>query len=479
MVVKLNRFWFGLAVLWLFALTLRLWNLERFNTLVFDEIYFAKFGNNYLTHTPFFDAHPPLGKYMIALGIWLKGFNPWGFRWMNALVGSWIPLVLAGIADQITRRRSYALIAGGLATLDGLLLVESRYALLNVYLLLFGLLGHWFCLLAANQRGIWRWGWLTLSAIAFGACVAVKWNGLGFLLGLYLFWSTGWIVSRLFLEQQSSQMPLQFSPLQRLLQLSPVQLFVYLPAIALLVYSLIWIPHLQQNPTYDFWQVHQEILAYHQRVGSGKDVHPYCSRWYTWPFLLRPISYFYQTAVQLSEPIPITGPPLPNNAVRHVYSIYATGNPPLWWLSTTAILFIMGRWCWEQWNRFILRDHSLSLWRGKVAIASEQLWVPLYLSSNYAANFLPWAGVSRCTFLYHYMGAALFGGLALAWLVDQWLRTPQQTFQWMGLTILSVSVLGFVFLVPFLLRAAPISRSMATTYLVSHPGSRVSSLTRR
>ncbi|HEY9828621.1 MAG TPA: phospholipid carrier-dependent glycosyltransferase [Stenomitos sp.] len=118
-------FWIGLAGLWAIALSLRFWGLDRFNTLVFDEIYFAKFGHNYLTHTTFFDAHPPLGKYLIAVGIWLKGFNPWGYRWMNALIGSFIPVIVTGLAYQLSRRYSLALLAGLLAVGDGLLLIHT------------------------------------------------------------------------------------------------------------------------------------------------------------------------------------------------------------------------------------------------------------------------------------------------------------------------------------------------------------------
>jgi dolichyl-phosphate-mannose-protein mannosyltransferase len=87
-------FWIGLGLLTCFCLAIRFWGLDRFNTLVFDEVYFAKFGHNYVTSTPFFDAHPPLGKYLIGLGIWLKGFHPWGYRWVNALFGAAIPLVV-------------------------------------------------------------------------------------------------------------------------------------------------------------------------------------------------------------------------------------------------------------------------------------------------------------------------------------------------------------------------------------------------
>ena len=147
--------WFSLGMigLFLFSLTLRFWGISRFNTLVFDEVYHAKFANIFLNKTSFFDAHPPLGKYIIAIGIWIGNFLPFGkdivnnltgselstfsYRWMIALTGSFIPLVVAGIAYQLSYRRSYAFIAGLFAAVDGLLLVESRYALNNIYLVFF------------------------------------------------------------------------------------------------------------------------------------------------------------------------------------------------------------------------------------------------------------------------------------------------------------------------------------------------------
>ncbi|MCX7592344.1 MAG: phospholipid carrier-dependent glycosyltransferase, partial [Fischerella sp.] len=139
-------FWIGIAGIFLLSLVLRFWGLGRFNTLVFDEVYYAKFGNNYLTHTPFFDGHPPLGKLIIALGIWLSSHvpfgqdtvngltgslrPPWSYRWINALFGSFIPLIVTGIAYQLSYRRSFALLAGLFTACDGIFIVESRYALI-------------------------------------------------------------------------------------------------------------------------------------------------------------------------------------------------------------------------------------------------------------------------------------------------------------------------------------------------------------
>ena len=165
-------FWIGLVGIFLFSIVLRFWGLGRFNTFVFDEVYYAKFANNYLTNTKFFNAHPPLSQYIIAMGIWIGSHLPigqdtvnnltgsvrstWSYRWLNALTGSFIPLVVAAIAYQISLRRNYALIAALFAATDGLFLVESRYALNNIYLVIFGLLGQLFLLLGLKHHKIKR-----------------------------------------------------------------------------------------------------------------------------------------------------------------------------------------------------------------------------------------------------------------------------------------------------------------------------------
>lgn len=60
------------------------------------------------------------------------------------MTGSFIPLIIGAIAYQLTQRKTVFLITTFLASLDGLFLVESRYALNNIYLILFGLSGQLF-----------------------------------------------------------------------------------------------------------------------------------------------------------------------------------------------------------------------------------------------------------------------------------------------------------------------------------------------
>lgn len=48
-----NLYRIGLVSIFFVSLALRFWGLDRFNTLVFDEVYYAKFGHNYLNQIPF------------------------------------------------------------------------------------------------------------------------------------------------------------------------------------------------------------------------------------------------------------------------------------------------------------------------------------------------------------------------------------------------------------------------------------------
>ncbi|HEY9824229.1 MAG TPA: phospholipid carrier-dependent glycosyltransferase, partial [Stenomitos sp.] len=331
---------------------------------------------------------------------------------------------------------------------DGLLLVESRYALINVYLLAFGLLSQWLLLMSSQRKGLQRWAWLTLSGLSFGATVAVKWNGLGFLLGIYLFWAIAQ-VGRLGTKSQPASGSF---PLADLSRLSPLQLFVFLPLVGAVLYRLVWIPHLQQNPEFDFWQVHQQMYGYHQRVGNGPTVHPYCSAWFSWPPMLRPVSYFYQVAATSQEPVPMVGPPMAFDQARYVYSVYAIGNPFLWWFASIAFLMVFGlalaqgwRW-WQQ-----RRTRSASPQGSPLLLRGSDAYIPLYLTTSYAANLLPWLSISRCAFLYHYMPAYLFSSLGLAWLLHRWLRHPLSVYRRLGLMIFIVCMLSFLFWLPLYL----------------------------
>lgn len=468
----------GIVIIWLFGAILRFWRLGQFNTLVFDEVYYGVFANNYLTGTTFFNAHPPLCQYIIAIGIWIGSHLPWGqdqvnslagsvlstfsYRWINALTGSFVPVVTMAIAWQLTHRRNFTLIVGLCAAVDGLFLVESRYALSNIYLVIFGLLGQLYWLWALNDTNRPGWRKLTIAGIFLGASVAVKWNGLGFLLGIYLLWGLAWLI-KIIVEfrqkgtgnrQEAEELTktrlekyfFRISSLAtsrqiffgKITQLSLAQLISYLGIIPALTYSLIWIPHLQMNPQYGFWDIHQRIMFFHQQVG-GSEVHPYCSPWYSWIVMWRPIAYFYHTTRDTQEIVPAY-PPLPASAGKIIYDVHAMGNPILWWFSTIAIMLLTGVLLWELWQR----NNTKLVTIGQ----NGAVW---FMVANYAANLLPWMRVSRCTFIYHYMSASVFAWLALAWILEGWLTSKQLGYRFLGAIAIILIMVAFWFWLPIYL----------------------------
>ncbi len=438
---------------------------------------------------PFFDGHPPFGKLVIAFGIWvgkhvhwryevnsLTGalISPVAYRWMNAFTGSFIPLLVAGIAYQLSHRRSFSLIAGLFTALDGIFIVEARYALINQYIVICGLLGQFLLLLALNKKNTRRHIYLAVAGIAFGASIATKWNGLWYLLGAYSLWIVAWgfkilrsktsdnetfdeyedkLSNQAFGSQIASKYraKVQISPLQNLTQLNIFHIAIYLGIIPVIIYSVIWIPHLLLDTKYDFIEVHKQILGFHERMGGNNaSVHPYCAAWYKWPLMTRPMAYYYQTAQNFQDPLPVFGPPLPQGAGKVVYDVHAMGNPFLWWSGLAAIVFLCGMVVW----RFARKIMAPWVEQGLLVIPPQltiDTWIALYLVINYLVNLMPWVKVTRCLFIYHYMTGVVFAFMAIAWVVDQLLRSYIATLRAVGVTITFLIIGAFIFWLPIYL----------------------------
>jgi dolichyl-phosphate-mannose--protein O-mannosyl transferase len=210
---------------------------------MFDEVYYAREGWGLLTKgvewnfkddVPAYVVHPPLGKWIIALGEWAFGYYDadgnvratghlvttapeFGWRFSAAVAGVLSVLLTVRIARRMFGSTILGCAAGLLVALDGLHLVLSRSALLDVFLLLFVLATfgalvvdrdthrrRWLAALEAGAepgrpgRGgrlpfavpWWRLG----AAALFGCAVAVKWSALFFLPAfvlLILWWEVG------------------------------------------------------------------------------------------------------------------------------------------------------------------------------------------------------------------------------------------------------------------------------------------------
>ncbi len=128
---------------------LRLVQLNHPERIFFDETYYVNDARAMLQTgvEEGFAVHPPLGKWLIAAGISGIGDDAWGWRLPGVIAGSLVVLLTYLIAVRLVRRRGAAALAGLLVAVDGLLFVQSRTSMLDVFLGFFVALGAWLLLL--------------------------------------------------------------------------------------------------------------------------------------------------------------------------------------------------------------------------------------------------------------------------------------------------------------------------------------------
>jgi len=102
---------------------------------IFDEVYFARAGGEYLRGIAQYEwTHPPFTKLLIGLSMLLfggthgPGDTSWGWRFLNVVVGALECIVVYAFAKRLTGRTWLAALAGLLLTFEGFHYVESRIA---------------------------------------------------------------------------------------------------------------------------------------------------------------------------------------------------------------------------------------------------------------------------------------------------------------------------------------------------------------
>lgn len=135
---------------------MRLVQLDHPGRIFFDESYYVNDARWMLDHgvEEGFAVHPPVGKWLIAAGIKAFGDNPWGWRTPGVIAGALVVLLTYLIAVRLVSWRGAAALAGLLVAVDGLLFVQSRTAMLDVFLGFFVALGAWLLLVDFERSGL-------------------------------------------------------------------------------------------------------------------------------------------------------------------------------------------------------------------------------------------------------------------------------------------------------------------------------------
>jgi len=405
---------------------------------VFDEVYHAKTALQYLQGQPPTEwVHPPTAKLLIAVGVWMFGYSSWAWRLVPALAGIALAPVFFLLARRVLTGERAALLASFLLLCDGVYLIQSRVAMTNIFAVLFQVSSALFIVRAGRKQGVPVWDMLA-AGVFLGLALSTRWTSL---------WAAGFLgLTLLFLRGR------------RILDWRELGLVVLaFAAIPALLYTLSYIPWMRQGHSLREMVVMQHsIWRYHADLNA---THPYFSKWYTWPWLVRPTWYYY------------------NADGGWVRGMVAIGNPALWWVSVPVSLWalltslrgrrpklaLVGAGCIVVGVAALLGGGAgealgvLVMVAGACFLVAAGLWahdpVLLFSGAGFFALYLPW-GISPRTLNYsHYLFEAIpYACLTLGALLDRlWGSAELRGFARGGVVAYLALVLAlFILFFPFL-----------------------------
>ncbi|MFM8620656.1 MAG: dolichyl-phosphate-mannose--protein mannosyltransferase [Candidatus Nanopelagicaceae bacterium] len=297
---------FPSIVITFLAFMLRIFNLSTPKGLVFDEIYYVDGARDYLKYgvevkkgAPEFVVHPPVGKWLIAAGIKLFGNHEFGWRIAVAVAGTLTVYLTARIAQRIFHEHKWATLAALLMALDGLNLVMSRTALLDIFLTLF-------VLLAVNA---WLKGKYLNFSIYLGLAMGSKWSAIYF---VALFLILEFVINR---------------KLMRTIKVGVTSGAIYiLTWFGWFSSTLGWDRDAKSNPFASLIYYHKEMLGFHTGL---TEKHSYQANPWSWIVMGRPTSFLYES-------------PKGCGAKNCAQEVLAIGTPILWWLGAIALIVLIG-----------------------------------------------------------------------------------------------------------------------------------------
>lgn len=410
-----------------------------------------------LTDQPAFVVHPPLGKWFIGLGEKMFGFDTFGWRFAAAVFGTLTVLLVVRIGRRMTGSTVLGGLAGLLLALDGLHFVQSRVAMLDVFLV-FWVVAAFAALLvdrdhvrarlaALPDPAHGRLGlrpWRLVAGGCIGAALATKWSGV-FPVAVMVLLSLAWEAS----ARRTAGVP---RPRRRTVRRTAAGFglaFVMLPMVVYLAswtgwfanddgWSRSWADGRSVDAPYvpdalvgalpwdddlrSLWHYHWEMYHFHSGLEAS---HPYQSHPLSWPFLGRPVSYYY--------PPGVTEGRYGCEASSCSREVLAIGTPALWWAMVPVCLGLVARWASR-------RD-----WRAPALLAMTSVSILAWIPSDLK---------DRTMFLFYALPSVPFLCLGIA-LLAGWLVGPAGARRraWGSAAVgvyTSLVVLNFAYLYPVL-----------------------------
>jgi dolichyl-phosphate-mannose-protein mannosyltransferase len=412
------------------AALLRFYRLSDPEDEMFDEVYYANDACWYAFGPddpcdgkgPPTEVHPPLGKWLLAAGIRLFGYESFGWRVAAALAGAATVALLFLLARKVLGSTAGATVAAGLLAFDPLHFVQSRVAMLEIFVPLFGVAALLFAALDRDRGrdppSLWRRPWRAAAGLALGAAAASKWSGLLFLPAVLLL-TTLWDIG----ARRERGLVRALGGFLRHELTTVVLYLVVLPAA---LYAVTYAGHMNGDllaaPWSDgswfrnLWNHQSYMYDFHSNLEAS---HSYQSPAWSWTLLKRPVSYFFETT--------------DNGDYREVL---ATGSPLAWWGSLLALVYVAVALAWRR-----LRHGGEGV-----------------ILAGFAFTYLPWLVLPsgrEATFIFYLTPALPFMALALGYVAA---RLWPPVWGKAAVAVFSVGAVGLFFFYYPVLSNIPVPR---------------------
>ncbi len=456
---------------------MRFWALGRPHQLVFDETYYVKQGVSMLDYgvemrvpdsmkTPdaLFTAgtpnvfgtegdlvvHPPVGKWIIAVGEQLFGqTSSFGWRFSVCVLGTLSILMIGRAARRMFGSSMLGTIAAFLVAFEGHHFVQSRTGLLDLIVMFWALAA--FCALLIDRdrsrallarkvaelpdgrvvKGFgpslgWRpWRWV--AGVCLGLATGTKWSGLFFLAAfgvMTVLWDLG--------ARRAVGVRHFF---RAMVVRDGLVAAVVMVGTAFVTYAVSWTGWFRSSAGYDrqwaaahpkdtwvpdavrsLWQYHREIYNFHVHLN---DNHPYRTNPWSWIIQGRPTSFFYEGPKRGHDGCVVA---------QCSKAITSIGTVSVWWLGAAAVFVLIFYWAFR-------RD-----WRAGAILA------------GLVGGYLPWFFLEERTIYSFYTVAfepwVVFGvvfvlGLVLGRRTDSWRRRQAGLYVVGAYCLLNLAIFAF------------------------------------
>ncbi len=392
----------GLAAVVAFFAFLCVYRLNFPPQKIYDEMYQATTAEQFMGLNGFMEAsHPPLGETWSAFFLMFFGDFPWVWRLTSVLSGVGSLIVLFFAAEKLTRDSLTALFAAILFACDGVSLVMARIGMIHAPMLFLMLLSVLALLPYGVENRSSRVPSFFTSGILFGLALGTRWMAAGILgvLILLIFW-------RWRSEEEKSRAVLDFL------------IYFVLPALASYAASYTILLVMGKYQWFDVWRHQGHMLHYHVHLKEG---HPYASKWWGWPFLLRPLWFYLDRSREF------------------VRGIACMGNPAVFWLIPAALGFAF----WD--------------------LAKHKSKVAAFVLTGFFFQWLLYVFIERVTFFHYIYPMLPFTALAIAYFLRR--VTQMGAAGRTAVTGYFVLVIGLFFFWYPLLTAYPVSENFFQKHL--------------